>query len=241
MGKRTGGRFTITGVSVSFVTGIRRVMTQASVPCRPLKTCCFSCMLFMTEVKWLLRSIRLVVLCVILALCRFTVTLTRVVLSVGVLPMLLLATVMTRFLVPTVLISVSPRLGRMWVQISVVWICLCRVLGLSWVRLGLARMFVVALTFVVEVTVSVAVGQLLATTIMLTFVRWVCVIVVGMLLCRGLLKVRRLLKVNVSLLGCWVVLAKGIWMSVIVRMCNFRVVTWLIVGLSRVTSLVGRW
>lgn len=63
----------------------------------PRNALCFRRMVVMTAVKRLLRSMRLVVLCVMLALFRFTVRLTLVLCSVGVLPILLLATVMIRF------------------------------------------------------------------------------------------------------------------------------------------------
>lgn len=60
---------------------------------------------------------RLDVLWVVLAFCRFTVMLTLVVPSVGVLPVLLLATVMNRFLDRRSRIKWTPPLGPVWVTI----------------------------------------------------------------------------------------------------------------------------
>lgn len=68
----------------------------------------------------LLSRMTLVVLCVMLALWWFTVSLTRVVPSVGVLPMLLLATVIICLVVPRCLISCSPRRG--WTSVNM---CAC--------------------------------------------------------------------------------------------------------------------
>lgn len=85
--------------------------TKVTVPCRPLQMLWFLLMLVMTDVKRLLVSITLVVPCVVLALCRFTVILTLVRPSVGVLPVLLLATVIVRLRARSVCMRCSPRLG----------------------------------------------------------------------------------------------------------------------------------
>lgn len=75
-------------------------------------------MVVITAVKPLLASITLVIPPAILALATFTFMLTLVVRTVGVLPILLLATVAIVFRWRKVLITCIPRLGRIWVNMS---------------------------------------------------------------------------------------------------------------------------
>lgn len=118
---RVGGTPKVITVKKGSSLGMPEVRTQATNPWTPRQTACFLLTVSMTAVKPLLASITLVVLWVILALPRFTVTLTRVDCRVGVLPILLLAIVIMVLAVPQVLIRCSPRLGDTWVNISCDW------------------------------------------------------------------------------------------------------------------------
>lgn len=108
----------------------------------------------------------------ILALATFTVMLTLVDPIVGVLPILLLATVMTPFRCRKDLMTPSPRLGVMCVHMDIL-----DAVPLSVVLLGsrlsrlLARVPLLPVTTLrLEVTWVVASGRLLATTIAWTLV-----------------------------------------------------------------------
>lgn len=130
-------------------------------------------MVCLTEEKPLLVSIMLVVLPAILAFPTFTVILMLVCPRVGVLPMLLLATVMILLPVRSVPISCSPRLGSACVKAlddlmtpRSLAPAVCLSLGLS-IVVGL----LLFMTFTLCETVAVAFVRLLATTPMMTFVR----------------------------------------------------------------------
>lgn len=105
-------------------------------------------------------------------------------------------------------------------------------------RLVLESMFLVRLTLVLVVTVCVAVGRLLATTVILTLVVCVLVIVVVVLVCSGLVKLSRFLRWNGRFA---VVLGRGLLvipLIVIVSMCRLCMVSVLILVVS-VVCLVG--
>lgn len=119
----------------------------------------------MTAVKPLLSSITLSVLPSMLALATFTVTLTLVRPRVGVLPILLLATVINLLCARRVPMTWSPRLGVIWVQMSIRGIPLRSLLRSRCLSLRLARTVLLeSVTFRLLVTVPVARGRLLATT-----------------------------------------------------------------------------